>query len=81
MATIKVSTKGQVVLPLRYRTALGITPGSKVDVDLEGERLILRAQRQKKNGRLEDGRGMIKFKGKHAPPDFDVATLLAKGKK
>ena len=46
----KVSTKGQVVLPSQVRHRLGIQPGDPLDVQIEGERIVLvpRRKRQKK---------------------------------
>lgn len=76
-----VSSKGQVVIPQKYRQAMGITPGSKVDFDVKDNVLELRIVRQRTHSRLEDGYGMLKYKGKMLPDDFDVATLLAKEKK
>ena len=35
MATVSVTSKGQVTIPKRVRQALGIMPGSKVEFDLE----------------------------------------------
>jgi len=36
-----LSTKGQFVIPTQYRRALNLRPGDKVEVTLEGLRLIL----------------------------------------
>jgi len=46
----KVSTKGQVVLPSQVRNRLGLQPGDPLDVQIEGERIVLvpRRKRQKK---------------------------------
>jgi AbrB family looped-hinge helix DNA binding protein len=46
----KVSTKGQVVLPSQVRRRLGLEPGDTLDIQLEGERIVLvpRRKRQKK---------------------------------
>jgi AbrB family looped-hinge helix DNA binding protein len=46
----KVSTKGQVVLPSQVRHRLGIQPGDPLDVQIEGERIVLvpRRKRQRK---------------------------------
>lgn len=52
-----LSTKGQLVIPTRYRKALHLQPGDKVAFRLEGERLVLQreepagARLVKKNGR------------------------------
>jgi AbrB family looped-hinge helix DNA binding protein len=39
-----VSSKGQMVLPARFRESLGIEAGTQVAVRLEGTRLILEPQ-------------------------------------
>lgn len=46
----KISTKGQVVLPSQVRNRLGLQPGDTLDVQIEGERIVLvpRRKRQRK---------------------------------
>jgi AbrB family looped-hinge helix DNA binding protein len=44
----KISTKGQVVLPSRLRTKLGLRPGDALDVELEGNAIILRPRRARR---------------------------------
>ncbi len=46
----KISTKGQVVLPSQVRNRLGLQPGDPLDVQIEGERIVLvpRRKRQRK---------------------------------
>ena len=41
MTQVKVSTKGQVVLPSELRRELDIRPGASVDISREGTRLVL----------------------------------------
>jgi AbrB family looped-hinge helix DNA binding protein len=41
MSSSTLSTKGQLVIPMRYRRALNLRPGDKVELTLEGPRLIL----------------------------------------
>jgi AbrB family looped-hinge helix DNA binding protein len=36
-----VSTKGQLVIPAEIRESLGIAPGSRIAVTLQGSRIIL----------------------------------------
>ena len=37
MGAVLVSTKGQVVLPVAVRTALGLKPGMRVNIRVEGK--------------------------------------------
>lgn len=41
MATATLSTKGQLVIPNRFRKALNLEPGDKVSLSLDGEKLVL----------------------------------------
>jgi AbrB family looped-hinge helix DNA binding protein len=41
---ITVSSKGQVVIPAAIREELGIEPGTRVAVRLEGQELVLRPE-------------------------------------
>ncbi|MFY7917421.1 MAG: AbrB/MazE/SpoVT family DNA-binding domain-containing protein [Rubrivivax sp.] len=40
---VLISTKGQIVLPVAVRTALGLKPGMRVQVKVEGKRANPRA--------------------------------------
>jgi AbrB family looped-hinge helix DNA binding protein len=42
MGTATLSTKGQLVIPHRYRQALHLRAGDRVALALEGEQLVLR---------------------------------------
>ena len=52
-----LSTKGQLVIPRRFRQALQLQPGDRISFSLEGEKLVLRrddparAKLVEKNGR------------------------------
>ncbi len=61
MAVI-VSEKGQVVIPLAVRKALGIQPGSRVEFELTGGEARLKVMRGRVS-RIEDGYGMVKYSG------------------
>jgi AbrB family looped-hinge helix DNA binding protein len=63
MSSLTVSAKGQVVIPLEIRERLGITPGSKVHVSSEGNRVTIALHRQKKPSDVMSGYGMLKYKG------------------
>lgn len=41
METATLSTKGQLVIPSRFRNALHLQPGDKVAFTLDGERLVM----------------------------------------
>jgi AbrB family looped-hinge helix DNA binding protein len=38
----KLSTKGQIVLPTQLRARLGLQPGDNLDVEIEGDCIVLR---------------------------------------
>jgi antitoxin PrlF len=63
MDSLTVSAKGQVVIPLEIRERLGITPGSKVQVVAEGNRVMIALQKRKKPSDVMAGYGMLKYKG------------------
>ena len=56
METATLSTKGQLVIPSRYRNALHLQPGDKVAFSLEGEKLVI-ASAKATQARLVKGRG------------------------
>lgn len=41
MPTIRLSDKGQVTLPAEMRRKLGLKPGSRMDVEIQGNKVIL----------------------------------------
>ena len=45
MPTATVSSRYQITLPAEVRKALGIKPGDRLEVTLEGGRIVLRMQR------------------------------------
>jgi antitoxin PrlF len=78
MSTVTVSDKGQVVIPATIRHRLGIEPGTKLDLELEGDTIRVRALRAIKRTRPEDGYGMLKCDqpGERRLADFDVAAAM-----
>jgi AbrB family looped-hinge helix DNA binding protein len=52
---VDASSKGQLVIPIRLRKALNLRPGDKVELTLEGQRLILERQ-SPRNARLVRGK-------------------------
>jgi AbrB family looped-hinge helix DNA binding protein len=49
-----VSSKGQMVIPAAIRESLGIEPGTRVAVRMEGDKLILHPQTRAATMRLLD---------------------------
>ncbi len=78
MSTAKLSTKGQLVFPVSLRKALNLNPGDKVDLTVEGHRLVL----QGKAGVVKLSRGpggrMVLTKSPRPKPitTEDVIALL-----
>jgi AbrB family looped-hinge helix DNA binding protein len=49
----KISSKGQVVLPVAVRNRLLLKPGDPLEIFLEGDRIVLTsAKRKKRKGRI-----------------------------
>lgn len=65
--TVSVTSKGQVTIPKRVRQALGITPGSKVEFDLEGGAARLKLIRRRAPSRVEDGPAILNYQGPRIP--------------
>jgi len=42
---MRIGPQGRVVIPAKYRRALGLEPGDQVVVWLEGDRLVMRSRR------------------------------------
>lgn len=45
MSSVTVSTKGQIVLPAEVRRALGIVGGSRLEVSVIGNEVVLKSTR------------------------------------
>jgi AbrB family looped-hinge helix DNA binding protein len=58
-----VSTKGQFVIPSEMRASLGIKPGTRVAVTLDGSRIVLEPVTEELVGKT---RGMLKGKASQA---------------
>lgn len=67
MASVSVTSKGQVTIPKRIREALGITAGTKVEFDLEGGAARLKLARQGKPSRVERGPAILNYSGPRIP--------------
>ena len=77
--TTTVSSKGQAVIPRNVRKALGIVPGVRIDFIVEGDTARIVPIRNGAPARVEDGFGMLKYKGASVSvEDMDVSRVLAK---
>lgn len=68
MATTKVSTKGQVILPKAMRDSRRWGPGTELEIEERGEDVVLRLKRPPKRHKLEAIIGVLKYDG---PPITD----------
>lgn len=61
MSTATLSTKGQLVIPTRFRRALSLEPGDELELTLEGRRLVIerKTPRRAKLARGKFGRPVL----------------------
>ena len=71
MSTARLSTKGRLVIPSKFRKALGLQPGDQVELKLEGERLIVQRADQKRAKLIQGKFGRVVLT---APPGAPVMT-------
>ena len=69
MATVSVTSKGQVTVPKRVRQALGITSGSKIKFDIVDGQAQPHLVRRGATSCVEDGPGILGYKGLRIPID------------
>lgn len=63
MAAVLVSTKGQVVLPVSVRKALGLKPGMRVNIEVEGRAARITPAPAKAAATLEDVQALLRYSG------------------
>ena len=70
IAQSRVTSQGQISIPTKVRQKLGIGPGSMIEWDVDGERIVVR-----KAGRydLKDARNALGFRT--APRSRSLKTL------
>jgi len=62
-----VTSKRQVTIPKRVRRALGITPGSKVEFDLDQGGARLKLVKKQVASRVEEGPAILNYAGPRIP--------------
>ena len=63
MGAVLVSTKGQIVLPVAVRKALGLKPGMRVDIRVEGKGARLTPAPTKNTVKLSTVQAILKYSG------------------
>jgi AbrB family looped-hinge helix DNA binding protein len=71
MGAALISTKGQIVLPIAVRQALGLKPGMRVNVEVDGKKALITAAPQKKATTLKEIQSLLKYDG----PEISVAQM------
>lgn len=84
MATMTVSSKGQIVLPADIRRRLGLMAGTQMEIIEEPNGVRLVVSRPVKPTSVAACAGMVTAPSKGKPrrlEDFDAATLMRKAGK
>ena len=79
MATLTVSSKGQIVLPAGVRRRLGLGAGAKIEILEEVDGLRLRVVSAVNQAKVASLVGMAKARSRGIPrrlDDFDPASIL-----
>jgi AbrB family looped-hinge helix DNA binding protein len=63
MGAVLISTKGQIVLPIAVRKALGLTPGMRVNVKVPGKSAQITPASAKKTVSLKEIQSLLKYDG------------------
>jgi len=77
IASAKITSKGQITLPSKLRTELGLKPGDRVDFERNKKGRI---ELVEKTHTFEDLRGILKYDG---PPltDEDIVAMVKRARK
>jgi AbrB family looped-hinge helix DNA binding protein len=67
MDAVLISTKGQIVLPVAVRKALGLKPGMRVNVKLDGKRAVLTPAPAQAQATLKAIQSLLKYDGPAVP--------------
>lgn len=67
MSAVLVSTKGQIVLPVAVRKALGLKPGMRVDIRVEGNSARITLAPVKNTVKLSEIQAILKYSGPRLP--------------
>ncbi len=76
MSIATLSTKGQLVIPSQFRRALHLLPGDRVNLTLEGERLVVEPERTQQ-ARLVQRRGRKVLVAPAGAPKMTTTAIKA----
>jgi len=77
METVRVSSKGQIVIPKRLRTAFHIEPGSTLAIFAEGDEIHLRQAEQRfARTEITAGLGLLSKPGRKAPAEAEIKLAV-----
>lgn len=63
MSGVIVSTKGQIVLPVAVRRALGLKPGMRVEIRVEGKGARITPAPAKHTAKLAEVQAILRYAG------------------
>ncbi len=67
MSAVLISTKGQIVLPAAVRKALGLMPGMRVNVRVEGKGARITPAPAMNTAKLSEIQAILKYSGPRVP--------------
>jgi AbrB family looped-hinge helix DNA binding protein len=67
MGAVLVSTKGQIVLPIAVRKALGLKPGMRVEVRVEGKAARITPAPPRNTATLAEIQAILEYEGPRVP--------------
>lgn len=77
METVRVSSKGQIVIPKNLRTAFHIEAGSKLAIFAEGDEIHLRQSEQRfVRTEVAAGLGLLAKSGRVAPAEANIKRVV-----
>ncbi len=77
MSTALLSTKGQLVIPSRIRKALHLQPGDRVELELDGQSLVIRRVQAKRAKLVPGDFGRPVLKAPNGAPPMTPARVKA----
>ncbi|MFO0119896.1 MAG: AbrB/MazE/SpoVT family DNA-binding domain-containing protein [Cyanobium sp.] len=76
-AHLTLSSKGQLVIPARLRQLLGLNPGDRLELSLEGDGLLLKPHGSAKATSARDRIGCAGYLGPPIPLEQQDSALFA----